>query len=180
MNNLFLMGYRGSGKTTAAERVAAELGWNWCDADVVLEARAGRTIRQIFAEGGEAEFRDLESAVVADLAGGTNQIIALGGGAILREENRTAIRRGGLCCWLRAKPESLWARISADGSTAERRPNLTAAGGLEEVRRLLEARTPLYHAAADWIVDTDDKSPAAITAEIVSQWRARTASARQD
>lgn len=93
MNNLFLMGYRGSGKTTAAECVAAELGWNWCDADVVLEARAGRTIRQIFAEGGEAEFRDLESAVVADLAAGQNQIIALGGGAILRR--KTALPSAG-------------------------------------------------------------------------------------
>ena len=89
--NLFLIGYRGSGKTTVARRVAERLGWKWLDADVELERRAGQSIKQIFADSGEAAFRDLESAVVKDLARLEGHVIALGGGAVMREENRAAL-----------------------------------------------------------------------------------------
>src|SRR5688572_10466805 len=100
--NIFLIGYRGSGKSTVAQHAAKLLGWPWLDADAVLEVRAGKSIRQIFADEGEGAFRDLESAVVADLAGSDEHVIALGGGAILREENRQALAGRGLVVWLQA------------------------------------------------------------------------------
>src|SRR5947208_11489758 len=85
---IFLVGYRGSGKTTVARALADRLGWTWADADVVLEARHGRSIRQIFAEEGEAGFRDKEAALLEDLCGLRRHVIATGGGIVLRPENR--------------------------------------------------------------------------------------------
>jgi len=167
--NLFLIGYRGCGKTTVAARLADRLGWPAVDADVELERRAGKSIRQIFADDGERAFRDLESAVVASLAQGDRQVIALGGGAVLREENRQALAGRGPVVWLTASPETLWRRIAADGTTAERRPNLTAAGGLDEIRRLLAERTPLYAAAATWVVDAESRSPEQIADDIAAR-----------
>ena len=169
--NLFLIGYRGSGKSTVAQLVAREIGLPWLDADAALEQRAGRTIREIFAESGEEAFRDLESAELAKLAAGPAHVVALGGGAVLRQENQQLIKRSGKVAWLRARPETLLARIEADVTTAQRRPNLTDAGGLAEVEQLLAVRTPVYAACADFVVDVDDLSPAAAAAAIVLWWR---------
>ena len=167
--NVFLVGYRGSGKSTIAAALAERLGWPWLDADAELELRAGMTIKQIFDEQGEKGFRDLESAVVADLAGGDRQIIALGGGAVLRDENRGALADRGKIVWLKASPESLLARIEADTTTAARRPNLTSLGGLAEIRKLLAERTPLYESCADLMIDTENKSPAEIARQIIER-----------
>ena len=88
MSRLFLIGYRGAGKTTVARLVADELGWAWCDADQVLESRFDKTIRQIFADEGEGGFRDKESLVLEELCGRDQLVIATGGGVILCPENR--------------------------------------------------------------------------------------------
>ena len=166
--NLFLIGYRGSGKTTVAVALAQQLSWPWVDADVEVERRAGQSIKQIFAAGGEQAFRNLESAVVADLAQRDQHIIALGGGAILREQNRQAICGRGKTVWLQASPEALLARIQSDQTTAERRPSLTVQGGFAEIRELLAARTPLYAACADLTIDAEHQSPEAIARAIIT------------
>jgi shikimate kinase len=90
---------------------------------------------------------------------------------ILRPENR-AILRTGFVAWLTAAPDVLWHRIHADATTAPRRPNLTAAGGLEEVVRLLAVREPLYRDVADVTVPTEGKSPDAVAADILQAWGA--------
>jgi shikimate kinase len=166
--NLALIGYRGTGKTTVAQELARRLGWSWIDADVELERRAGRTIKQIFVEGGEAAFRDLEEQVIADLATRDQWILALGGGAILRPANRAVIAERCRTAWLTARPQTILMRIQGDASTTERRPNLTAAGGLAEIEHLLEVRTPLYRECADCTVATDDRSPETIADEILA------------
>jgi shikimate kinase len=165
--NIFLIGYRGCGKTTVARHLSQQLGWPWLDADTVLEERAGKSIKQIFADSGEAAFRELESAVVAELAGLEGHVIALGGGAILRAENRSALAGRGLVVWLEASPETLWERITADPASAERRPNLTGQGGLAEIRALLDERTPLYRQCADLALDAERLAPAQIARDIV-------------
>src|SRR5690349_1810518 len=99
--NLFLIGYRGSGKTTVAAALAERLGWPWIDADVELERRAGKSIKEIFAAEGETGFRDRESATLAELAHRDGWIVALGGGAVLREQNREAVTGRGPVVWLR-------------------------------------------------------------------------------
>ena len=167
--NLYLVGYRGSGKTTVAQHLAVRLGWPWVDADARLEERAGNSIREIFATAGEGAFRDLESQVLTDLAAQGSVIptvVALGGGAILREENRQIMAQTGYAIWLRAQPEVLARRIAADPTTAERRPNLTAVGGLEEIRSLLAQREPLYQAVAQQVIDVDCLAPEQVAAEI--------------
>jgi len=165
--NLALIGYRGTGKTTVAKLLAQRLGWQAIDADVELERQAGRTIKQIFADGGEPAFRDWEEKIVAELTAKSQLVLALGGGAILREANRAAIKARCKTAWLTANPATLLARIHADATTAERRPNLTAAGGLAEIEQLLAAREPLYRDCADCIVATDDRSPESIADEIL-------------
>ncbi len=167
--NIYLIGYRGSGKTTIARHLATMLWWNWIDADSHLERQAGRTIREIFETDGEQGFRDLESRVVADLSLYSQLVIALGGGAVLRQENRSRIKASGKCVWLKASPELLWSRIQADPPTTARRPNLTAQGGIEEVQRLLTERTPVYEECADLTVETDGRAPLAI-ATTIARW----------
>jgi shikimate kinase len=164
---LFLIGYRGSGKSTVAQLLARRLGWDWCDADAVLEARHGRTIRQIFDEEGEAGFRDKEAALLREHCGLDNHVIATGGGVVLRLENRRRLRDAGHVVWLTADPATLWQRLQQDVTTAERRPALTV-GGLPEIEDLLRAREPLYRECAHQVVDTTGRSPQEIADAILA------------
>jgi shikimate kinase len=169
-DNVYLIGYRGSGKTGVAPLLAGRLGWDWVDADAVLEARHGGSIRRIFAEEGEAAFRDQEAQVLEELSRGRHRVIATGGGVVLRPENRERLRASGWVVWLTADPATLWERFRADATTAERRPNL-GGGGLAEVVELLRAREPLYRACAHLTVSTVGRSPAEVTDAILAGWR---------
>src|SRR5262245_15865615 len=90
--SIFLIGYRAPGKTTVARLLAGRLGWDWVDADQLLEERHARTIRQIFAEEGEPGFREKEAALVEELCGRRRHVVAMGGGVVLRPENRARLR----------------------------------------------------------------------------------------
>ncbi len=166
--NLVLIGFRGTGKSVVAQQLALRLGWDWIDADVELELRAGKSISAIFADDGETAFRELESKLLGELIERSATALALGGGVVLREENRALLRRAGKVIWLQADPETIEVRIAADPSTAVRRPNLTAAGGIAEIRNLLSDRSPLYRACADLEVDTERKTPAEVAVEILT------------
>ncbi len=167
--NIYLIGYRGTGKTTVARLLAARLGWPVVDADERLEQTAGRSIAEIFAADGEKAFRDLESSVLEQLATRNPCVISLGGGVELRERNREVLR-GGRVVWLRAPAAELWARITRDPTSGGRRPNLTASGGLAEVEQLLNAREPFYRQCADLIVETADVSAAEV-ADRIARWQ---------
>ena len=168
---LSLIGYRGTGKSTVARMIALALGWEWIDADVEIEWRAGKSIRAIFEDEGEPAFRDLESAVLADLRRREQIILALGGGVVLREQNRQVIKQAGPAVWLQASAETLAERIAADVTTTERRPNLTARGGITEIIAMLATRAPLYRDCATLAVDTEGKSAAQVADEIVAWYR---------
>lgn len=170
---LALIGYRGTGKTTVARLVALELGWDWVDADVEVELRAGKSIAAIFADDGEGAFRDLESAVLEDLVRRDRTVLALGGGVILREENREQLNKAaGKVVWLQAPAAVLYQRIEADAATKTQRPNLTAGGGLAEVEKLLALREPFYRECSHRAISTETKSPGEVAAEIVAWLRA--------
>jgi shikimate kinase len=156
--NVFLVGYRCTGKTTMAQLLAAALGWPWTDADQLLESRHGRTIAQLFQEGSESGFRALESELLEELCRSSARVIATGGGIILNPDNRARLKASGHVVWLQADPATIWRRLQADPATAARRPKLTT-GGLAEIEELLRRREPLYRACADCTVDTAGRSP---------------------
>jgi len=164
---IFLIGYRGSGKTTVVELLAKRLGWKWVDADPLLEARAGRSIREIFAAEGEAAFRDQEALLLEELCGYGQHVIATGGGVILRPGNREKLKATGFVVWLTADPKVLWERINQDATTGQRRPNLTV-GGLAEIEDLLRQREPFYRECANLIVDTAGRTPEQIVEMILA------------
>lgn len=166
---ILLVGPRGSGKTTVGRALADRLGWAFADADEYVEAAAGETIADIFAAEGEAGFRDREAAALAELCGRTDAVVATGGGAVLRPANRDLLRRSGFVVWLDVAPETAWQRLQADPTTAARRPNLTATGGVEEVRALVAAREPLYRETAHLVVEAG-LSPDAAAAAILCAW----------
>jgi shikimate kinase len=165
---LTLIGYRATGKTTLARLLAERLDWQWIDADVEIERRAGTSIARIFAEQGEPAFRDLEAQVIIDLCRRERLVVAAGGGAPLRPESRRAMHDGGKVVWLTARPETILARMSGDATTATRRPDLTSKGPLDEIVHLLAVRTPLYREAADLVVDTEGRTPAALAQTILA------------
>ena len=137
------------------------------DLDEKIEADAGKPIRDIFQEGGEPLFRDLETAALREVSAEAPSVISLGGGAIVREENRERIRESGLCVWLDATAESLARRIRDDESTASRRPSLTSDGLIEEIAPLLRQRQPWYQSVSTIRIDTTDKSIDEVAAEAV-------------
>jgi shikimate kinase len=165
---IFLIGYRGTGKTAVARELAARLDYEWVDADNIVEKRAGKSIAAIFADEGEAAFRELESHAVVTLSSGRRAVVALGGGAVLRAESRKVICAAGQVVWLTASVETIMERLAADPATATRRPNLTTAGGRAEIEALLAERTPLYRQCATLVVDTEGKTAAEVADEIVA------------
>lgn len=163
--SIYLIGYRGTGKSTVGGCLAERLGCERADSDQWAEQRGYRTIAEIFAEEGEQAFRDLEQQVVSELAAGPPRVVALGGGALLREANRAAIS-GSHVVWLTAAPATIAERLAADELSGAHRPSLTGAGLLEEIEKVLEHRTPIYQQCATLVVDTQDRTPQQVAEEI--------------
>ncbi len=174
--NLVLIGYRGCGKSRVGALLAERLHMPCVDTDALIEARAGSSIREIFATRGEPAFRELETTVINEVSQADGQIISAGGGVILRDANVVALKRTGKLIWLTAPPEVLWSRIQADAQSALTRPDLTSLGGLDEVRAVLLQRMPLYTNAADRQIDTSVQSPEQVAGEIARWWTRITSS----
>jgi shikimate kinase len=156
---LTLIGYRATGKSTLAQPLAECLGWSSVDADVELERRAGRSIREIFDTDGEPEFRRLERETLIDLLSREKLVIAAGGGAILNPDTARDFKSAGPVVWLQASVDTIERRLYGDETTTERRPNLTAVGGREEIESLLKGREPIYQELADLVIQTDQPFP---------------------
>lgn len=163
-----LIGYRGSGKSSVAAPLAAALGWNWIDADVEIEHRAGCSIREIFEKEGVSKFRKLEEKTLDELLSRDQLVIAAGGGAILSETTRRKMKSSGPVVWLKASVEVLASRIEADHATTERRPNLTSQGGRQEIEDVLAVREPLYRDCASITVETNDRNISEIVTSILN------------
>ncbi len=166
--NIILYGPPGAGKSAVGKELAARLAREFVDTDSLIESRAGLTIPQVFSRSGEAGFRRIESGVCADVAGRSNLIVALGGGALLDPSNRAALERSGLIICLRADTGTLLSR-AAEGE----RPLLEGGNPAEKLNALLESRRALYDSFAEQ-VDTSGKSVAAIVDDIDSRLAPRT------
>ena len=178
VKNIALIGFMGSGKTTIGKLLAGRLGWRFTDTDALIETAAGRGIPEIFAAEGEAAFRERETAAVRAACSAAGDVIATGGGAILRPENVAALREAALVVWLTARPEIVVMRTE---KAAAARPMLSQRNGdlLTHVLTMLGERGPLYQAAAHLIVDTSDRAPGAAAAEILRKWENWTGETRE-
>ena len=159
--SIVLIGYRGSGKTSIGKRLADRL-WQKCvDTDEMIVAKAGKPIARIFAEDGEGKFREMEAEAVREVAKINDVVIALGGGAPLREENRKIIKEAGhRVIYLKCEPDELLKRIQADPNTPKDRPHLTEfGGGIEEISKVLADREPIYRQMADAELEVTYLSP---------------------
>ncbi|MCS7161318.1 MAG: shikimate kinase, partial [Gemmatales bacterium] len=137
---IFLLGLRGTGKSTIAPLLAERLAWNWCDMDAELERRAGQSVREMFARLGESGFRQRESDLLREICSLEQVVVATGGGIVLKEENRRMLRQTGTCIWLRASLPVLVARLHNDPRSATLRPALTDLPLAEEMALLLTER----------------------------------------
>ena len=162
---LFLVGMPGSGKSTVGRQLARRLGLPFFDCDALIEQRLGCSIREYFAQRGEAAFRDVEQQVIAELASGPDAVVATGGGAVLREANRQKLREVGRVIYLRSSPEDLHRRLRHD----RQRPLLQVADPLGRLRSLHAERDPLYRDTAHFHVDTGRPTVPTLVNMIVMQ-----------
>jgi shikimate kinase len=147
--NLALIGMPGCGKSTVGKVLARHLDATFVDADTEIEARIGMPIRTYFEIQGETAFRDVEQAVMADLTLRDRQVIATGGGAVLRPANREALRSRCKVFYLRATPEELFRRLRHD----THRPLLQVGDPLKRLRDLYRERDPLYRQTAHYTAE---------------------------
>ena len=160
--NIALIGFMGTGKSTVAT-LAQALGRGYIDLDEEIERRHGRSIPQIFAEDGESYFRTLERELVEEVSQADYLVIACGGGTILREENRQALKRSSRLVLLTASPLTILERVKHQAH----RPLLGGKPTIEAIASLLAQREQLYNEAADVRVSTDGLSPAEVSEEVV-------------
>lgn len=164
-NNLYLIGFMGCGKSTAADYLRRVHGMRAVEMDSAIEKKAGMTIQQIFAEKGEPAFREMETELLRTLTDTENTVVSCGGGAAMREENIQLMHKGGKIVLLTAEPETILERVRGDSS----RPLLNGHKNIEDIRALMEKRRPAYEAAADITVRTDGRTEEEIAAEILQK-----------
>lgn len=153
-DNIFLIGPMGAGKTTIGLQLAKALACDFYDSDRVIEEKTGAGISLIFDLEGEEGFRGRESAAIDELTQRSNIVLATGGGAVLREENRQHLMQRGMVVYLEANVDQLFYRTSKDRN----RPLLQTDNPQKKIAEILHQRAPLYRSVADIIVSTNKQS----------------------
>lgn len=161
MNNIYLVGMMGSGKSVTGEILAEHLKRSFVECDQLIVKKSGQTVAEIFETKGEESFRDLESEILKDLIRLDNHIISTGGGVVVRSQNIKRMKDTGKIVYLRSKAETLCQRTKGDSS----RPLLNTDDPLKRIRQMLEERSKFY-SQADIIVDTDGKQAKTVAEEI--------------
>lgn len=171
--SILLVGLMGCGKSSIGKRLAAKLMLPFVDADDEIEKVAAKSISEIFADQGEAFFRDREHKVIHRLLLSGPQVLATGGGAFMHPDTRADIAKAGISIWLRAELPVLMRRVQK----RDTRPLLKSGNPEMTMRRLMETRYPLY-AEADLIVDSREEPHDLIVSEIVERLMARLSATR--
>jgi shikimate kinase len=161
MQNLVLVGYMGTGKSTVGKKLAKRLGMKFVDSDHEVERVTGLTINEIFKKFGEVRFRSEEKAAVRRLTRDSGQLIATGGGAVIDPENVEMLKETGFIVCLTAQPEVIYERVKRK----KNRPLLQTDNPLDTIRQMLVARAPFY-AKADATVDTSKMDLESVVAEV--------------
>ncbi len=166
-NNIYLIGLMGAGKTTMGKKLARALGWPFYDSDRVIEESTGVSIPMIFEYEGEQGFRDREQEVITQLTGLSGIVLATGGGAILREQNRRQLKDNGLVVYLQCSIDRILQRTRRDSQ----RPLLQTENPRQKLEQLLKEREPLYRECADITVDTGIMQSKAALKTILREFR---------
>ena len=165
MQNLILVGPMGAGKSTIGRLLAKELRIPFKDSDKEIEQRTGADIPWIFDVEGEQGFREREQAMIAELCALDGAVIATGGGAVLRADNRACLGAGGKVIYLFTSIEQQLGRTSRDRN----RPLLQTANPEKVLVELMSVRDPLYREIADLIIETDERPPRMVVQEILER-----------
>ncbi len=152
--NIFLVGLMGAGKTTIGKLLARQRDLEFLDSDQEIVARCGVSIPTIFEIEGEAGFRKREAAVIDELSRRRGVVLATGGGAVLREENRARLKARGTVVYLRCQPHELYQRTRHDRN----RPLLQTDDPLQKLKDLYAVRHPLYMQVADIVLESGRQS----------------------
>lgn len=164
--NLVLIGFMGSGKTSVGVKLSYRLQVSVEDTDKLIERREGRSINEIFADDGEEYFRQLETELLGELAGKSgSRIYSVGGGTPVKTENRGLLKRLGKVVYLRVSPETVYERLKNDST----RPLLQCVDPLGRIRQLMEERREAYEACADIVIDADEMDMESILKRIVEE-----------
>ena len=151
--NIVLVGFMGTGKTSIGRRLSSQLRMRYVDTDDVVERDSGRRISDIFAEDGEAAFRELESDAVCKVSKLCNHVISTGGGVVLKEANMVALKRNGVVFCLTATAKEIYRRVGHQ----THRPLLQTPDPLAQIQTMLAERQP-YYAEADHTISTTGRS----------------------
>ncbi len=165
MENIYLIGLPGAGKTTVGRGLARSLDMNFIDTDQMIEKRTGVSISHIFEIEGEAGFRKRESRLFEEISHGARAVISTGGGIILSESNRKLMRQHGQVVYLKASVDILWSRLE----NCQNRPLLQTSAPRARIAELMKEREPLYDAQADLIVEVASEA-ANRTARKIAKW----------
>ena len=167
--NLFLIGYRCSGKTTIGKSIARTIDWSFVDSDLRVIKESGKSIKDIIVTEGWGAFRRMERSALKQICADDRQVVATGGGVVLDEANIQAMKTSGMVVWLDATAETIQQRMLQDKNTGNFRPALTDKGRLEEIEDMLLQRMPYYESASDFYVQTDDVPVKEITQRIIEK-----------
>lgn len=168
MNNIILIGFMGSGKTTVGKELAKTLSFNFYDSDALIEKKTGQSVKEIFAVRGETYFRGLETDLIKELTGQiSNTVLSVGGGLPIQTGNAELLRMLGTVVYLSANRESIKKRLAGDST----RPLLNGIGGESRFEELFTYREPIYKAASNLSITTDNKAIGEIVGDIINSWR---------
>ncbi|HLO96148.1 MAG TPA: shikimate kinase [Burkholderiaceae bacterium] len=161
-----LVGMPGGGKSTVGRSLSRQAGMRFVDSDTEIEKQLGESIRSFFDREGEARFRDIEQAVITDLLQRPgDMVLATGGGAVLREANRQALRQQSTVLYLRSTPEELFRRLRHD----TQRPLLQVKDPLQKLRELYAQRDPLYRSTAHYTIEVGRPSVGTLVNMVLMQ-----------
>lgn len=152
--NIFLCGFMGSGKTTVGKALSTDLNMDFIDLDKLIEIENNESINEIFKNKGEGFFRNLETEALKNVCKNDNQVVSLGGGAVLKQENVDIIKANGTLIFLEVEAKTVLKRLKNDTS----RPLLNVDNKEAVIEKMLQERTPIYKNNADFTVNANKNS----------------------
>ena len=171
--NLFLIGFRCTGKSSAGRSLSEKLCWPFIDTDSLLVIKQKMSIKEIVGAYGWEGFREMEHTILTKVCTADEQVVATGGGVVLNENNVMRMQKSGRIIWLKAAPETIKTRLLQDKDSQAFRPALTLDDSISEIEETLSAREHLYKSATDLFVDTDDRDIRVITDIIMEKIRSK-------